>query len=119
MSKNIESKNIRCSFCGLPQESVKKIIAGPGVYICNECIGLCNDIIENEYYDIHGNPDGPAGPEFGADPYGGHRARTLHAQSGERTFSRNTYRGTALPGMCERGPGKEAFTADTAILSAS
>ena len=51
MSKNIESKNIRCSFCGLPQESVKKIIAGPGVYICNECISLCQGILENEGLD--------------------------------------------------------------------
>ena len=42
------SKNIKCSFCGSPQERVKKIIAGPGVYICDECIGLCNGILENE-----------------------------------------------------------------------
>jgi len=45
---NNEPKNIRCSFCGLPQEKVKKIIAGPGVYICDECVNLCNGIIENE-----------------------------------------------------------------------
>ena len=55
MAKSNEPKNVRCSFCGLPQESVKKIIAGPGVYICNECINLCQGILENdgidEYYD--------------------------------------------------------------------
>ena len=48
MSKNDELKNVRCSFCGLPQENVRKIIAGPGVYICDECINLCNGILENE-----------------------------------------------------------------------
>ena len=45
---NNAPKNIRCSFCGLPQEKVRKIIAGPGVYICDECVGLCNGIIEDE-----------------------------------------------------------------------
>ena len=49
MTKNDTPKSVKCSFCGKAQESVRKIIAGPGVYICNECIGLCNDIIENEY----------------------------------------------------------------------
>jgi len=50
MAKNDAPKGVKCSFCGKTQESVKKIIAGPGVYICNECIGLCNEIIESEYY---------------------------------------------------------------------
>ena len=50
MSKNDTPKGVKCSFCGKTQESVRKIIAGPGVYICNECIGLCNEIIESEYY---------------------------------------------------------------------
>ena len=50
MSKN-ENKNVRCSFCGKPQEAVKKIIAGPGVFICDECVSLCNDIIDEEVYD--------------------------------------------------------------------
>ena len=50
MSKNDIPKGVKCSFCGKTQESVRKIIAGPGVYICNECIGLCNEIIESEYY---------------------------------------------------------------------
>ena len=48
MPKTSQPKNIRCSFCGLPQEKVRKIIAGPGVYICDECVGLCNGIIEDE-----------------------------------------------------------------------
>ena len=42
---------VKCSFCGKPQEVVKKIIAGPGVYICDECIALCQDIIEEEIYE--------------------------------------------------------------------
>ena len=48
---NEKTKNIKCSFCGKPQESVKKIIAGPGVYICDECIGVCQEIIEDEFYE--------------------------------------------------------------------
>ena len=39
---------MKCSFCGKSQKQVKKLIAGPGVYICDECIDLCNDIIEEE-----------------------------------------------------------------------
>ncbi|MCI9063059.1 MAG: ATP-dependent Clp protease ATP-binding subunit ClpX [Clostridia bacterium] len=61
MSKSNEPKNVRCSFCGLPQENVKKIIAGPGVYICNECISLCQGILESdgidEYYDDEYNEE--------------------------------------------------------------
>ena len=51
MAKNDIPKNVRCSFCGKAQETVKRIVAGPGVYICDECIDLCNSIIENEIYD--------------------------------------------------------------------
>jgi ATP-dependent Clp protease ATP-binding subunit ClpX len=40
---------LRCSFCGKTQKEIKKLIAGPGVYICDECIDLCNEIIEGEY----------------------------------------------------------------------
>ena len=39
---------VKCSFCGKTQKQVKKLIAGPGVYICDECIDLCNDIIAEE-----------------------------------------------------------------------
>lgn len=51
MAKNDTPKGVKCSFCGKTQDSVKKIVAGPGVYICNECVELCNEIIESEYYD--------------------------------------------------------------------
>jgi ATP-dependent Clp protease ATP-binding subunit ClpX len=42
---------LKCSFCGKTQEQVKKLVAGPGVYICDECIELCNEIIEEELAD--------------------------------------------------------------------
>ena len=44
-----EWKDLRCSFCGKSQREVRKLIAGPSVYICDECVELCNDIITEEY----------------------------------------------------------------------
>ena len=49
MSKYDISKQLKCSFCGKPQEQVRRLIAGPGVYICDECIELCQDIITEEF----------------------------------------------------------------------
>ena len=46
-----EKGQIKCSFCSKVQDQVKKLIAGPGVYICDECIELCNEIIEEELND--------------------------------------------------------------------
>ena len=43
--KNGGVEEVICSFCGKSQDEVKKLIAGPSVYICDECIDLCNDII--------------------------------------------------------------------------
>ena len=48
MSNNSNTDKLNCSFCGKVQDDVKKLIAGPSVYICNECVDLCNDIIEEE-----------------------------------------------------------------------
>ena len=48
---NNNTRSVKCSFCGKSQENVKKIIAGPGVYICDECISLCQDIIDEEVFD--------------------------------------------------------------------
>ena len=45
ISANSSDKKISCSFCGKSQEEVKKLIAGPNVYICNECVVLCKDIL--------------------------------------------------------------------------
>lgn len=42
---------VRCTFCGKTQEEVRKIVAGPGVYICNECIDLCKEIIDEQLYE--------------------------------------------------------------------
>ena len=52
------SELLKCSFCGKSQKQVKKLIAGPGVYICDECIDLCNEIIEEEL----GSTDQPPTP---------------------------------------------------------
>ncbi len=49
MKKRDDNANLSCSFCGKSQREVKKLIAGPTVYICDECIELCNDIIAEEY----------------------------------------------------------------------
>lgn len=42
---------MKCSFCGKTQEQVRKLVAGPGVYICDECVRLCNEIVEEEVSD--------------------------------------------------------------------
>ena len=51
MPKGDKDKTIRCSFCGKTQEEVERIIAGPGVYICDECIKVCTNIIDNDLYE--------------------------------------------------------------------
>jgi ATP-dependent Clp protease ATP-binding subunit ClpX len=56
MKKRDDKGNLSCSFCGKSQKEVKKLIAGPTVYICDECIELCNDIIAEEY----GQEEAPA-----------------------------------------------------------
>ena len=48
MASETSGDKLNCSFCGKVQDEVKKLIAGPSVYICNECVDLCNDIIEEE-----------------------------------------------------------------------
>lgn len=42
---------LKCSFCGKTQDQVKKLIAGPEVYICDECVELCNEILDEEFLD--------------------------------------------------------------------
>ena len=49
MARNDDKHEIRCSFCGKPQSSVHKLIAGPNVYICNECIEICQSILDEEF----------------------------------------------------------------------
>lgn len=51
MAKFDDKKQLKCSFCGKNQDQVKRLIAGPGVYICDECIDLCSEIIADEFED--------------------------------------------------------------------
>lgn len=51
MSKLDDKKQLKCSFCGKTQDQVRRLIAGPGVYICDECIDLCSEIINDELED--------------------------------------------------------------------
>jgi ATP-dependent Clp protease ATP-binding subunit ClpX len=55
--------HLKCSFCGKSQDQVRKLIAGPGVYICDECIDLCNEILDEELVDGHGHGAGRHAPE--------------------------------------------------------
>ena len=48
---NNKEKSVKCSFCGKSQDGVDRIIAGPGVYICNECVKVCSNIIEDDLYE--------------------------------------------------------------------
>lgn len=48
--------HLKCSFCGKSQEQVRKLIAGPGVYICDECVDLCNEILDEELYEGNATP---------------------------------------------------------------
>ena len=50
MSKHEDSR-LKCSFCGKTQDQVKKLIAGPEVYICDECVELCNEILDEEFFE--------------------------------------------------------------------
>lgn len=56
-SKFDETKQLKCSFCGKGQEQVRRLIAGPNAYICDECIELCSDIIEDEFEEFLTSPE--------------------------------------------------------------
>jgi len=56
MTEETSTDKLHCSFCGKSQDEVKKLIAGPSVYICNECVDLCNDIIEEEIKNDEESP---------------------------------------------------------------
>ncbi|MDD2723546.1 MAG: ATP-dependent Clp protease ATP-binding subunit ClpX [Methylovulum sp.] len=58
MSNKDDDKLLYCSFCGKSQHEVRKLIAGPSVYVCDECVELCNDIIKDELADESGNTAG-------------------------------------------------------------
>ena len=52
MSKYEDKRQLKCSFCGKNQEQVRRLIAGPNVYICDECVELCDEIIQEEVEEI-------------------------------------------------------------------
>ncbi len=52
--------HLKCSFCGKSQEQVRKLIAGPGVYVCDECVDLCNEILDEELFDSNSSVTSPA-----------------------------------------------------------
>ena len=53
--RNDDNKILRCSFCNKSQDQVRKLIAGPGAYICDECVGICSDIIDEEMKNMQDN----------------------------------------------------------------
>ena len=63
MARNDDKKNIRCSFCGKHQDQVRRIIAGPGAYICNECVQLCMGILDDGYDPVEEAADNQAIPD--------------------------------------------------------
>ncbi|MDJ0515795.1 MAG: ATP-dependent protease ATP-binding subunit ClpX [Trichodesmium sp. MO_231.B1] len=60
--------HLKCSFCGKSQEQVRKLIAGPGVYICDECVELCNEILDEELFDSNATGAQPAMPRPAPPP---------------------------------------------------
>ncbi|MEA4969798.1 MAG: ATP-dependent Clp protease ATP-binding subunit ClpX [Candidatus Pelethousia sp.] len=52
-----DNGSVRCSFCGKSQDEVRRVIAGPGVYICDECIELCQEIIDDDYFKADGDSE--------------------------------------------------------------
>lgn len=61
MAKQSDNR-LKCSFCAKSQDQVKKLIAGPGVYICDECVDLCNEILDEELFEGSGPQAAPAEP---------------------------------------------------------
>ena len=64
---NDSEKLLYCSFCGKSQHEVKKLIAGPSVYVCDECVELCNDIILEEMEEDEESADGDKKAEADKD----------------------------------------------------
>ncbi|MDR1068737.1 MAG: AAA family ATPase, partial [Clostridiales Family XIII bacterium] len=64
MSNYDDNKQLKCSFCGKTQDQVKRLIAGPDVYICDECVELCQDIIREEFENFYKENGVPVRGEF-------------------------------------------------------
>lgn len=54
------SRDARCSFCGRPRDRVRRLVAGPGVYICNQCVELCNQVLNEDAAHLPPPTDPPA-----------------------------------------------------------
>ena len=67
MAKHDDSR-LKCSFCGKTQDQVKKLIAGPEVYICDECVDLCNEILDEEFFDTKEESEGVEAPKLSEIP---------------------------------------------------
>ncbi len=93
--------HLKCSFCGKSQEQVRKLIAGPGVYICDECVDLCNEILDEELFDSSAVPVAAVPPNTGRSrtakvQYSVNRADWLWQNSAGSDFGR--YAGCAVCG---------------------
>ena len=66
MPKNDDKRSVRCSFCGKHQDQVSRIIAGPGAYICNECVQLCMSILDETGPELLEEEDRPEIPDVTA-----------------------------------------------------
>jgi ATP-dependent Clp protease ATP-binding subunit ClpX len=73
--------HLKCSFCGKSQEQVRKLIAGPGVYICDECVDLCNEILDEELFESGGPQPTPPTSRRDAPPVDRRRAGTGRSAS--------------------------------------
>ena len=67
MAKHEDSR-LKCSFCGKSQDQVKKLIAGPEVYICDECVDLCNEILDEEFFEAEEGEKSASLPEISKVP---------------------------------------------------
>jgi len=67
MAKHEDSR-LKCSFCGKSQDQVKKLIAGPEVYICDECVDLCNEILDEEFFEAEEGEKSTTLPEISKVP---------------------------------------------------
>ena len=56
--------HLKCSFCGKSQENLRKLIAGPGVYICNECVDLCNEILLDEDSTVESTAESTSSSQY-------------------------------------------------------
>ena len=85
---DIKDKNVRCSFCNKSQNDVKTLIAGPGVYICNECVALCREIVEEETDKIAGKSDNDFAIIIGLDIWKNHNPlQSLFSSAQHRQIS--------------------------------